>query len=43
MALTRDFLDVQTIYMEPAVEAYDRGRQMLARFPNARRIMVPSH
>ena len=41
MALPRDILDIQTIYMEPAVETYDRGRQVLAYYPNARRIMVP--
>jgi spore photoproduct lyase len=43
MALPRDILDIQTIYVEPAVETYDRGVQVLARHPNARRIMVPSH
>ena len=43
MALPRDILDIQTIYMEPAVETYERGRQVLARYPNARRIVVPSH
>lgn len=29
--------------MEAAVETYDRGRQVLARFPDAQRIIVPSH
>jgi hypothetical protein len=43
MALPRDILDIDTIYMEPAVETYDRGRQVLARYPHARRIVVPSH
>ena len=43
MALPRDILDIQTIYMEPAVETYDRGRQVLARYPDARRVMAPSH
>ncbi len=43
MALPSDILDIQTIYMEPAVETYDRGRQVLARYPDARRIIVPSH
>ena len=43
MALPRDILDIQTIYLEPAVETYDRGRQALAYYTNARRIMVPSH
>jgi spore photoproduct lyase family protein len=35
--------DIQTIYMEPAVETYERGRQVLARFPGATRVTVPSH
>lgn len=43
MALPRDILDIHTIYMEPAVETYDRGRQVLARYPDARRLIVPSH
>jgi hypothetical protein len=43
MALPREILDVQTIYMEPAVETYDRGRQVLERYPDARRIIVSSH
>lgn len=43
MALPRDILDIQTIYMEPAIETYDRGRQVLARYPDAQRIIVPSH
>ncbi|WP_066341083.1 spore photoproduct lyase family protein [Azohydromonas lata] len=36
-------LRIQTIYMEPAVEDYARGRDILARFPDAQRIEVPSH
>jgi hypothetical protein len=43
MAPPREILDIQTIYLEPAVETYDRGRQVLARYPAARRIVVPSH
>ena len=43
MALPRDILDIHTLYMEPAVETYDRGRQVLERYPEARRIVVPSH
>ena len=43
MALPRNLLDIRTIYMEAAVETYDRGRQVLARFPDAQRIIVPSH
>jgi spore photoproduct lyase len=40
MALPREILDIQTIYMEPAVDAYDRGGQVLAHYPNARRVLV---
>ena len=36
-------LDVETIYHEPAVPAFPRGREILARFPEARRIEVRSH
>ncbi len=36
-------LDVQAIYMEPAVAKFERGREILARFPNAERIEVASH
>ena len=36
-------LDVSRIYLEPAVEAYARGREILARFPDAERIEVASH
>ncbi|WFT83482.1 spore photoproduct lyase family protein [Methylobacterium sp. CB376] len=34
---------IDTIYLEPAVEAYRRGREIRARFPEARRIPVRSH
>ncbi|MDP4026029.1 spore photoproduct lyase family protein [Methylobacterium sp. NEAU 140] len=43
MPLTRDLLDVTTIYHEPAVDAFPRGREILERFPDAARIPVPSH
>ena len=43
MALPRDILEIDTIYLEPAVESYARGREVLARYPKARRITVPSH
>lgn len=43
MALPRDLVDVTTIYLEPAVEDFSRGREILARFPDAERIVVPSH
>lgn len=36
-------LEVATIYLEPGVEAYARGREILARYPEAERIVVPSH
>src|SRR3954452_13864414 len=36
-------LDVTTIYHEPAVPEYPRGREILDRFPDAERIVVPSH
>lgn len=39
----RLLLDIQTIYLEPAVSEYARGRDILARFPNAERIEVKSH
>lgn len=43
MALPRDLIDIQTIYHEPAVYDYPRGREILERFPDAARIEVPSH
>ena len=36
-------IDVEAIYLEPAVRLYDRGREILAKFPDARRIEVRSH
>jgi len=36
-------LRVTTVYVEPEVEDYARGREILARFPDAERIVVPSH
>ncbi len=36
-------LDVQRIYVEPAAAALERGREVLARFPDAERIEVDSH
>jgi len=36
-------LAVETIYLEPGVNLYDRGREILARFPDAERITVRSH
>ena len=43
MARPRDLLDVTTIYHEPAVPDFSRGREILDRFPGAERIVVPSH
>jgi spore photoproduct lyase len=36
-------LDIQSIYLEPGVESYSRGRDILARFPAAERIPIASH
>lgn len=36
-------LDIQTIYMQPEVTTYVRGREILAAFPDAERIEVASH
>jgi spore photoproduct lyase family protein len=42
-AAARPVLDVRRIYLEPAAEAHPRGRQILARFPDAERVPVRSH
>ena len=42
-ALPRSLVDVKTIYLEPAVEEYARGRDILASHPDAERIPVTSH
>jgi spore photoproduct lyase family protein len=36
-------LQVDTIYVEPAAAALERGREVLARFPDAERVEVASH
>lgn len=36
-------LDVERIYVEPAAGAHPRGREILARFPDAERVPVRSH
>lgn len=41
--LDRQLLRIQRIHLEPQVEDYPRGREILARFPDAERIVVPSH
>ena len=43
MSDLRSLLAVDTIYLEPAVEGYERGREILGRFPDARRVPVESH
>ncbi len=42
-AAANRLLDVRTIFHEPAVPEHARGREILARFPDAERIVVPSH
>ncbi len=41
--LTDSMLKVGKIYLEPSVPGYPRGQDILARFPDAERIEVPSH
>ncbi len=36
-------LDIKEIYLEPEIKNYLRGRQILARYPDANIIEVPSH
>jgi spore photoproduct lyase family protein len=43
MALPKQLIDIKTIYLEAAVEDHARGREVLARYPDARRVLVPSH
>ncbi len=38
-----DILDISRIYLEPEVRSYPRGLEILARFPDAELIEVPSH
>jgi spore photoproduct lyase len=40
---TSNLLDIDTIYLEPKVLEYARGREILWRFPDAGRIEVASH
>src|SRR3978361_979433 len=42
-ALPRHLLDIRTILLEPEVEGYARGREILACFPDAERVPVASH
>jgi len=43
LPLQKRLIDVQPIYLEPAIEDYARGREILAAFPDAERIPVDSH
>lgn len=36
-------LNIKQVYLEPEVRQFERGRQILARFPDAQLIDVPSH
>jgi hypothetical protein len=36
-------IDVDTIYLEPAVVDYPRGHEILDAYPDAKRVEVPSH
>jgi spore photoproduct lyase len=38
-----DLLQIQKIYLEPEVRNYKRGQEILARYPDAELIEVPSH
>jgi len=38
-----NLLDIQRIYLEPAVERYARGQEILRRFSDAERVSVGSH
>ena len=41
--LPKWLLDIETIYLEPEVYRYERGREILSQFPQAKLIEVPSH
>ena len=43
LCLPPHLLDIATIYHEPNIAEYARAREILARFPNANFIEVPSH
>ena len=43
MALPNTLIGIERIYLEPAVEGYARGREILARYPDADRIAVELH
>ncbi|HZA93433.1 MAG TPA: hypothetical protein VE420_12465, partial [Gemmatimonadales bacterium] len=43
MALPKQLIDIERIYLEPAVEEYARGQEILARYSYAQRLYVDSH
>jgi spore photoproduct lyase family protein len=43
MALPRTLILPKRIYLEPAVRLYERGREVLARYPDAELVEVASH
>ena len=43
MAVPKQLIDIETIYLEPAVRSYARGQQILAQYPNAELVEVASH
>jgi spore photoproduct lyase family protein len=43
MALPKQLIDIERIYLEPAVESYVRGQEILAKYPHAERLYVDSH
>jgi spore photoproduct lyase len=43
MALPKQLIDIERIYLEPAVETYARGQEILAQYPHAERFTVASH
>ena len=43
MALPKQLIEVEKIYLEPTVETFTRGQEILARYPVAERISIPSH
>jgi spore photoproduct lyase family protein len=43
MALPKQLIDIEKIYLEPSVDSYARGQEILCKFPHAERIAVASH
>jgi spore photoproduct lyase len=43
MSLSRELLSIERIFYEPAAETFPHGQAILARYPAAERIVVPSH